>query len=73
MAKMTKAQAGRIGGMKTHEKYGSEYMREIAKRGAKAFHAKYKLQPVGTSDFLIVHRDTGESTGKTISGVSIRR
>lgn len=34
MAKMTKAQAGKLGGLKTAATYGKEYMREIARLGA---------------------------------------
>ena len=43
-------------------------MAKLAQRGAAAFHAKYKLVKFATSDFAIVNRETGEPTGKTISG-----
>ena len=64
----TKAQAGSIGGTKTAMKYGQGYMQELARRGAAAFHKKYHLVKLGTSDFAIVNRETGEPTGKTING-----
>lgn len=66
---MNKADAGRCGGKATVEKYGKEYMRELAKRGAKAFHEKYRLQKLSTSDFAIVERATGLPIGKTIRGL----
>jgi hypothetical protein len=65
---MTKAQSGQIGGKKTAEKYGKGYMAALAKKGAQAMHTKYKLVATGTSDFILVNRQTGESTRKTISG-----
>ena len=65
---MDKKQAGRIGGKQTATKYGSEYMQTLARKGAQAMHAKYKLVKFGTSDFAIVNRETGQPTGKTISG-----
>jgi hypothetical protein len=69
---MTKSEAGRKGGKSTVNKYGRRYMTELAKKGAAAFHAKYKLQPLGTSDFAIVDRATGVPIGKTINGEVIR-
>lgn len=68
---MTKAQAGSIGGNATVKKHGKAYMKQIAKRGAAAFHRKYKLSKLGTSDFAIVNRETGEPTGKTIRGLML--
>lgn len=65
---MTKAEAGAIGGKTTLAKYGRGYMANLAKRGAQAFHAKYKLVKLQTSDFAIVNRETGQPTGKTING-----
>jgi len=62
---MNKAQAGSIGGKRTAEKYGTEYMTHIGKRGAAAWHRKYKLSKLGTSDFAIVYRESGKPTGKT--------
>jgi hypothetical protein len=56
---MSKAECGRLGGIKTSRKYGNTYMREIGLRGARAFHKKYMLVPVRTNDFLIVNRISG--------------
>lgn len=65
---MTKKEAGQKGGRNTASKYGSEYMRKLGAKGALAFHAKYKLEPLGQNDFAIVDRQTGIPTGKTING-----
>lgn len=58
MAKMTKSQAGRLGGLATFRKYGSGYMSRIGKRGAKSFWKKYKILPYKTSNYAIVDRET---------------
>ena len=65
---MTKAECGSLGGRRPVETHGKGYMAKLAQRGAVAFHAKYKLVKLATSDFAIVNRETGEPTGKTISG-----
>jgi hypothetical protein len=70
--KMTKAQAGALGGKSTARKYGRSYMADLARKGALAFHRKYKLVKIGTSDFSIVDRATGIATGKTINGLELR-
>lgn len=58
--KMTKAEAGRLGGLATKEKYGSDYFKRLGEKGAQAFHSKYKLMPAMMNDFAIVDRQTGE-------------
>ena len=55
---MTKAQAGRLGGKATAEKYGKEHMAEIGKRGAEVTWTRYSMQPVGTNKFAMVERET---------------
>jgi hypothetical protein len=70
---MTKAESGAIGGRNTAAKYGQGYMANLARRGAAAFHAKYKLVPNGQNDFAIVDRATGQPTGKTINGKVLRK
>jgi hypothetical protein len=65
---MTKADAGKLGGLSTVKKYGQPYMAELAKKGAQAFHKKYMLVPYGQDDFSIVNHETGQPTGKTING-----
>lgn len=68
---MTKTEAGKKGGCATVKKYGKGYMKQLACRGAAAFHKKYKLSRLGTSDFAIVDRETGIPTGKTIRGLEL--
>lgn len=68
---MNKAEAGKLGGESTVKKHGNAYMKELAKRGAAAFHAKYKLMKLNGSDFAIVNRTTGIPTGKTIRGLEL--
>lgn len=65
---MTKQEAGRRGGLTTVKKHGIEYMREIGRRGAQAFHAKYQLVPLSNNDFAIVERETNRPINKTING-----
>ena len=65
---MNKQDAGRLGSLKTAQKYGNKYMTELARRGAIAFHLKYRLVPVQLNNFAIVNRITGE-TVNTINGV----
>lgn len=47
-------------------------MAMLASLGARAFHRKYKLTPVGQNDFLIVDRESGEINSKTLMGLSPR-
>lgn len=68
---MTKSDAGSKGGNATVKKYGLGYMKQIACKGAAAFHKKYKLTKLGTSDFAIINRETGMPTGKTIRGLKL--
>lgn len=56
-----RAEAGRRGGQQTFAKYGRDHMIMIAKRGAEMFHKLYKLEPVGMTQFAVVHRETGET------------
>ena len=58
-----KAAAGSLGGKQTVKKYGKRYMRRLAKWGAHRMHSIYQLTPAGTSDFALVHRETGEVKG----------
>jgi len=53
-----KHKAGRIGGLKTVERHGTEHMRAIGKRGAKTFWKRYSVKPAGTSGWVILHRET---------------
>lgn len=67
--KLTKAQAGSLGGQRTVKNHGKTYMHNLATRGAREMHKLYKLEKLGASDWLIVHRETGIPTGKTINGL----
>jgi len=53
-----RAAAGRAGGLTTVRRYGNLYMRAIGRRGARVFHARYKLVAVFQDDFAIVDRET---------------
>jgi hypothetical protein len=57
-SKLSKAQAGKLGGIATFKKYGSAYMSMIGKRGAAEFHRKYKIVPFGACKYAIVARET---------------
>lgn len=55
-----RASAGRRGGLATFAKYGVGHMKVIGAKGAKVFYSRYRLTPVGTSQFAIVCRETNE-------------
>lgn len=57
---MTKQEAGQLGGLSTFKKYGKKHMRKIGKLGATATWTLYKLVPVGTYNFAMVDKNTGE-------------
>jgi hypothetical protein len=57
---MTKQDAGSMGGRKTFERYGSQHMRAIGKKGAGVTWERYTLAPVGVSGWAMVDRRTGE-------------
>lgn len=57
---MTKQQAGQLGGLSTFKKYGKSHMRNIGAQGAKVTWSRYSLKPVGTSNYAMVNRETGE-------------
>ena len=56
---MTKSEAGRKGGNQTLRKHGVEHFQRIGARGAKTTWSRYGLKPVGTSQFAMVHRESG--------------
>lgn len=60
---MNTKQRARLGGVAIREKYGMEYLRELGRRGALAYWKKYRLVPVGISEWHIVNRETGEVVG----------
>ncbi len=57
---MNKREAGRLGGLATANKYGSDYMKQIARKGAASFWQRYKLLPASTSNYAIVDRATNK-------------
>ena len=61
---MSKQEAGRRGGKATLAKYGKKHFKDLAAR----WHAKYKIVPYGTEDWLIVNRATGKPLSKTLNG-----
>ena len=53
--KLTKAEAGRLGGLRTKEKHGSEHFRRAGSLGGKALLAKYgpeHYRKIGKAGFL---------------------
>lgn len=63
--KMTKAEAGVMGGKRTAARHGREHMAAIGRRGADTFWRRYRLVPEGTNGFAIVHRTSGAVIGHT--------
>jgi hypothetical protein len=53
-------EAGRRGGLATLARYGVDHFRVIGRKGARVFHSRYRLDPVGLDDFAIVNRETNE-------------
>ena len=69
---MTKAEAGRLGGLKTVKRHGKRYMRKLGKWGAHVMHTNNALVPVDRNDFAIADRQTGRVkaylSGKPMEG-----
>lgn len=61
---MNKSEAGRLGGLATARKHGSQHMQTIGRRGAQKFWELYTLKPAGTSGWLIVNRQTNQIIGQ---------
>jgi hypothetical protein len=55
-----RSDAGRRGGLVTLARHGVHHFRVIGVKGAKVFHLRYRLTPVGQDDFAIVNRKTNE-------------
>lgn len=58
--KMTKAEAGALGGTMTHCIYGSNHMAAIGARGARTLHDNYDMEPIGQNNFAYRHKETRE-------------
>ena len=57
---MSRAQAGRLGGLRTLEKHGIEHYSKIGKIGARVIHARYRISPVRLNDYALVNRKTNQ-------------
>jgi hypothetical protein len=57
--KHTKQSAGQIGGRTTVQRYGSQHMSNIGRRGASVTWQRYTLKPVNESQYAMVERSTG--------------
>ena len=55
---MTKAEAGRMGGLATVKKHGKSHMAAIGRLGAQTTQERYMTVPVGTSQYALVNRQT---------------
>ena len=58
--KMSKAEAGRLGGKATVAKYGNEYMTDIASRGGTKTTLLYSIMPIGVAQYAMVSRATNK-------------
>jgi hypothetical protein len=67
-----RAAVGRLGGTTTFERHGSEHMSKIGRRGAKAFHEKYSLEPIYLNDFAIRLRKSPHTTVALLSGKPVQ-
>lgn len=69
---MNKAQAGRLGGLKTVQRYGKHYMKQLGVWGAHVTHSRYRLEPVDLNDFAMVNKETNQVkaflSGKPVKG-----
>lgn len=58
--KKSKADAGRLGGLETLRRYGRRHFRRLGAWGAYVMHARYRIDPMGQSDYVLVDRRTGK-------------
>ena len=66
--KLSKSQAGRLGGLALAAKYGAAYMSDLGARGGTRSSERVKRVPFGAGDFLLINRDTGAYYFKTLNG-----
>jgi len=59
---------GRKGGLKTAQKEEGKFLARIASIGGRATAEKFHREPLGTNDFLIVHKATGHVCARTLNG-----
>lgn len=55
-----RAIAGRRGGKRTVKRHGKRHMKRLARWAAHCMHVKYQITPVGTCQYALVNRTTGE-------------
>lgn len=60
MAKLTKAQAGALGGKMTRDRHGRAHFQAAGRKGAAVTWQRYNLVPIGTNEFVMVDRVTGQ-------------
>lgn len=53
---MTKAEAGRLGGIATFKKHGKKHMRKIGRDGAKVTWDRHTMKPVGQGQYAMVRK-----------------
>lgn len=59
-AKMTKREAGALGGLATVAKHGRQHMAAIGRRGAETLWRRYSLLPYQLSKYALVDRESGQ-------------
>lgn len=68
--KKTKAEAGRKGGKTTLKRYGKRHFKRLGRWGAHVMHLKYRLDPFGLNDFVLVERATNKPRAR-LSGLPL--
>lgn len=63
---MSKAQAGRLGGLATVRKYGRKHMKQIGRIGGEKTWSLYFLAPVGQSHYAMVRKSDNVIISTTI-------
>jgi hypothetical protein len=56
----TKQRAGRLGGLATYTRHGSEHMSRIGTAGARSTWSRYSLTPYGQTQYAMVRRDNNK-------------
>lgn len=63
--RLSKAEAGRLGGLSTLRRHGQQHFAEIGRAGAAATWKKYVRMPLGTSDYSMVPKQVAFDQGWT--------
>lgn len=67
-----RAAAGAKGGRRTVKRYGKRYMKRLARWGAHRMHSMYRITPVGTCQYALVNKETGQVKA-FLSGKPVKR